>query len=164
MLPSMLTLMDRLSLLVSDAWLWSSDLARAHRQLHICPLSFPLLSITLQDKFYIHLVAPFDCQTLALACVRTTRALVWPQAAITGKLHHLSKCIKPAAHFTNRVLAVLRATSFCGQLRFDPALLDDFDWFLQFAHSFNSIVLLPSSHQRICLCAIPPWWQLVLSH
>ena len=45
--PSVTTLMDRLTLLGSEAWLCSADLARAYRQLWVFPLSVPLLGLTL---------------------------------------------------------------------------------------------------------------------
>ena len=45
---------------------------------------------------------------------------------LAGKLHHLSKCIKPAVRFTNRVLAAIRASPFKGQHKLDVDLLLDF--------------------------------------
>ena len=35
--------------------------------------------------------------------------------SLAGKLQHVTKCIKPAARFTNRILAVLRETPYKGQ-------------------------------------------------
>ena len=54
---------------------------------------------------------------------------------LAGKLHHLSKYIKPAVHFTNRVQAAIRASSFKGQYKFDRdlLLLPDLEWFEKFA-------------------------------
>ena len=61
----------------NDAWLWGADLARAYRQLRVCPLSSQLLAIKVSDQFYLDIALPFGCRTSALACARTTRAVVW---------------------------------------------------------------------------------------
>ena len=239
-LPSITTLTDRLVKLGSEAWLWAADLARAYRQLRVCPLSTPLLGISVNSQTYIDIAPPFGCRTSALACARTTRALVWllrkegffslcylddfvgiessfakasqaynkflnltstlglvlaldkcspptqsltwlgfvidaPAMTVTlpadkiaevllecsawrkkshasrkqlqslaGKLHHLSKCIKPATRFTNRVLAAIRASPFSGQHAFSPELHLDLAWFEKFAASYNGIQLLPT--------------------
>ena len=63
--------------------------------------------------------------------------------ALAGKLQHLTKCIKPASRFTNRVLAVLRETPFKGLHKFNRDLLLDLDWFCTFAKLNNGLQLLP---------------------
>ena len=68
--------------------------------------------------------------------------------SLTGTLQHITKCIKPAARFTNRVLAVLRATSYKGQHSFDKDLLLDLSWFEKFAHKYNGVQLLPSGSRK----------------
>ena len=60
-----------------ESWLLGTDLARAYRQLLVCPLSLPLLGISVNNKIYIDIAPPFGCRTSALACARTTRAVVW---------------------------------------------------------------------------------------
>ena len=76
-LPSVSTLTDRLTQLGTGAWFWGADLAQAYRQLRVCPLSIPLLGVLLNNKYYLDLAPPFGCRTSALACARTTRAVVW---------------------------------------------------------------------------------------
>ena len=60
-LPSVSTLSDRLIKLGPNAWLWGADLARAYRQLRVCPLSTPLLGVKLNDKYYIDIAPLFGC-------------------------------------------------------------------------------------------------------
>ena len=59
------------------SYIWTADLARAYRQLRVCPLSVPLLGIQFKEQFYIDIAPPFGCRTSALAFVRTTYAIVW---------------------------------------------------------------------------------------
>ena len=57
------------------------------------------------------------------------------------QINHLSKCIKPATRFTNRLLAALHSTLFVGQHRFDRDL-NDLEWLRSSInlsmHSFSS--------------------------
>ena len=62
-LPTISTLSERLILTGPHAWIWTADLARAYRQLRVCPLSVPLLGIFLQDKLYLDIAPPFGCRT-----------------------------------------------------------------------------------------------------
>ena len=52
-LPSITDLTDEITSVGNQAYIWSADLARAYRQLRTCPLSTPLLGITLHDKIYV---------------------------------------------------------------------------------------------------------------
>lgn len=76
-LPSISDLLKKVSEAGKGALLWSADLARAYRQLRVCPLSIPLLGITFEQKFYLDLAPPFGCRMSAMACARTTEAVVW---------------------------------------------------------------------------------------
>ena len=76
-LPLVALLTDRLTQLGPNAWLWSADLARAYRQLRVCPLSVPLLGIPLDNQYFLDISLTFWCRTSALACACTTRAVVW---------------------------------------------------------------------------------------
>ena len=76
-LPSIDTLTSELERRGKGCFLWSGDLARAYRQLRVCPLSTPLLGISFEGKFYVDVAPPFGCRNSALACERTTRAVVW---------------------------------------------------------------------------------------
>ena len=58
-------------------YMWSIDLAHAYRQLRTDPLSLPLLGITFNNMKYIDLAPPFGCRTSAMACARTTSAVVY---------------------------------------------------------------------------------------
>ena len=60
-----------------SCYLWSDDLARAYRQLQTCPLSAPLLGITLHWKHYTDIAPPFGCRTSSMACARTTNTVVY---------------------------------------------------------------------------------------
>ena len=68
--------------------------------------------------------------------------------SFSSTLQHLMKCIKPAARFTNRVLAVLRATPFKGQHVFDKSLLLDLCWFEKFRHAYNGVQLLSTDKRK----------------
>ena len=70
---------------------------------------------------------------------------------LAGKLHHIAKCVKSARAFTNRILAAIRAAPIYGKHSFDPAVLDDIDWFLKFVASSNSMVLLPKLNGDLTL-------------
>ena len=59
------------------SFIWSVDLARAYWQIRTCPLSFPLLGFMHEGKYYVDVCPSFGCRTSALACARTTAALVW---------------------------------------------------------------------------------------
>ena len=76
-LPTILDLLERVKQLGSGCFLWSTDLARAYRQLRVCPLSYPLLGMMYEGLYYIDLAPPFGCRTSALACDRTTKAVEW---------------------------------------------------------------------------------------
>ena len=76
-LPSVCKLTERLSTLGPNTLHWGADLARAYRQLRVCLLSTSLLGVSLDNKFYIDIQLPFGCHTSALACTRTTCAVVW---------------------------------------------------------------------------------------
>ena len=53
-----------------------ADLARAYRQLRVCPLSAPLLGIALINNIYIDIAPLFGCRPSAIAGAHTTCALV----------------------------------------------------------------------------------------
>ena len=74
-LPSISTLADRLLLAGVGAWFWTADLSRAYLQLRVCPLSTPLLGISV-DKVFVDIAPPFGGCTSALAYARATRAVV----------------------------------------------------------------------------------------
>ena len=76
-LPSITDLLKRVIIAGRGAYLWSADLARAYRQLRVCPLSTPLLGLFYNNSFYIDLAPPFGCRMSAMACARTTAAVVW---------------------------------------------------------------------------------------
>ena len=83
-LPSIITLTDHMMLIGNNAWLWGADLARGYWQLRQTvrtaegmPTLLPLLAIKVGDNFYLDIPPPFGCRTSALACTRTTRAVVW---------------------------------------------------------------------------------------
>ena len=58
-------------------YIWTTDLARAYRQLRVCPLAYPLLGMLVEDQFFVDLAPPFGARTSALACERTTKAVQW---------------------------------------------------------------------------------------
>ena len=76
-LPGIMDLAQEVSKLGTNCFLWSSDLARAYRQLRTCPLSVPLLGITLDGATYFDIAPPFGCRTSSMACARTTNAVVY---------------------------------------------------------------------------------------
>ena len=50
---------------------------QTYRQLRTCPLSTPLLGITLNGLYYTDIAPPFGCRTSSMACARTTNAVVY---------------------------------------------------------------------------------------
>ena len=76
-LPRITDLADEVTRIGPGAYLWSVDLVRAYRQLRTCPLSTPLLGISLDGKIYIDTAPPFGCRTSSLACACTTNAVVY---------------------------------------------------------------------------------------
>ena len=76
-LPSMTDLSSNAVELGPGCFLWSADLARAYRQLRICPLSAPLLGLIFNNQYYLDTAPSFGCRISALACARTTSAVVW---------------------------------------------------------------------------------------
>ena len=87
-LPSILDLLKRVKQLGTGCFLWSTDLARAYRQLRVCPLAYPLLGMMYEGQYYIDLAPPFGARTSALACDRTTKAVQW----VLGKNKKWARC------------------------------------------------------------------------
>ena len=85
-LPNVMDAADEVARLGPACYLWSADLARAYRQLRSCPLSTPLLGITLHGKHYTDITPPFGCRTSSMACARTTNAVVY---LLRKKGHHV---------------------------------------------------------------------------
>ena len=50
-LPTIATLSDRLVLMGKDSYMWTAHLARAYRQLRVCPLNVPLLGMQFKEQF-----------------------------------------------------------------------------------------------------------------
>ena len=76
-LPSITNIIDILTTSQTERFIWSIDLARAYRQLRTDPLSVPLFGITFKNNMYFDLAPPFGCRTSAMACARTTSAVVY---------------------------------------------------------------------------------------
>ena len=85
-LPNIMSAADEVARLGTGCYLWCADLARAYRQLRTCPLSTPLLGITLDGRFYTDIAPPFGCRTSSMACARTTNAVVY---LMRKKKHHV---------------------------------------------------------------------------
>ena len=76
-LPTIADLVKQVVKAGKGAYIWSADLARAYRQLRVCPLSVPLLGLKYKDNFYLDLAPSFGCRMSAMACARTTAAVSW---------------------------------------------------------------------------------------
>ena len=76
-LPNIMDAADEVARIGRSAYLWTADLARAYRQLRACPLSTPLLGITIDGAHYTDIAPPFGCRTSSMACARTTAAVVY---------------------------------------------------------------------------------------
>ena len=87
-LPNIMDAADEVTRIGTGSYLWCADLARAYRQLRTCPLSTPLLGISLNNKHYIDIALPFGCRTSSLACARTTNAVVY----LLRKAGHFVHC------------------------------------------------------------------------
>ena len=75
-LPTINNIINNLTKSQTEKFIWSIDLARAYRQLRTDPLSVPLFGITMKNKMFFDLALPFGCRTSAMACARTTSAVV----------------------------------------------------------------------------------------
>ena len=76
-LPSVSHIAEKMIELGKGAYMWTIDLARAYRQLRICPLALPLLGLQSKNSYYIDICPSFGCRSSAYACARTTAAIVW---------------------------------------------------------------------------------------
>ena len=76
-LPNIMDAADEVARIGTGSYIWCADLARAYRQLRTCPLSTPLLGITLNGEYYTDIAPPFGCRTSSMACARTTNAVVY---------------------------------------------------------------------------------------
>ena len=76
-LPTIADLVKQVIKAGRGCYVWSADLARAYRQLRVCPLSVPLLGLKYNGKFYLDLAPSFGCRMSAMACARTTAAVSW---------------------------------------------------------------------------------------
>ncbi len=66
---------------------------------------------------------------------------------ILGKLHFISRCVKPARLFVNRMLDTLRAAPATGVIQLSANFKKDLSWFLAFLPQYNGIHCLePSRH------------------
>ena len=76
-LPTIADLVKQVKEAGKGCYIWSADLARAYRQLRVCPLSVPLLGLKFKDQYYLDLAPSFGCRISAMACARTTAAVSW---------------------------------------------------------------------------------------
>ncbi len=76
LLPSALTLRDKIRVTGENTYLWSKDLRRGYRQLRGCPLDYPLMGIEWDSRWYVDLAIPFGCRNGAKFMQETTNAVV----------------------------------------------------------------------------------------
>ena len=76
-LPTIADLVKQVIKAGKGSYIWSADLARAYRQLRVCPLSVPLLGLKYNNEIYLDLAPSFGCRMSAMACARTTAAVTW---------------------------------------------------------------------------------------
>lgn len=62
--------------------------------------------------------------------------------SLLGKLHFISKCVRPARLFVSRMLETLRAAPERGYVRLGDEFRKDVNWFLNFLPSYNGITLM----------------------
>ena len=63
---------------------------------------------------------------------------------VAGKLNFISKCVIATKTFMNRILEFLRNSPFKGTIQINESVLQDIKWFINFAESFNGLILLPT--------------------
>ena len=68
---------DEVARIGPASYLWCADLASAYLQLRTCPISTPLLGVTINSKYYTDISPPFGCRTSSMARARTTNAVVY---------------------------------------------------------------------------------------
>ena len=74
-LPTVDDMVDLIVSLGPGCYLYTRDLSRAYRQLRSCPLSWPKLGITHDNKFYFDTAICFGLRTGAKFCQDTTNAI-----------------------------------------------------------------------------------------
>ena len=63
--------------------------------------------------------------------------------SLTGKLVHISSCIKPARKFISRILHAISTSHPSAQAPIDPEMIKDIQWFRAYAAASNGVSLLP---------------------
>ena len=66
-------------------------------------------------------------------------------SSILGKLHFISKCVRPARLFVSRMLETLRAAPDTGYIRISDEFKKDVHWFLNFMPTYNGINMMVHS-------------------
>ena len=74
-----------------------------------------------------------------MALVRTWqgRSCATKHQSLLGKLHHVSKCVKPARLFVSRMLDTLRSAPDRGRVALDADFQRDLQWFANFLPTYN---------------------------
>ena len=66
--------------------------------------------------------------------------------SLLGKLLYISKCVRPARLFVNRMLQTLKQSPPSGRVPLSPAFHKDLQWSNTTLPSFNGVVLFPQVH------------------
>ena len=62
--------------------------------------------------------------------------------SLLGKLHHVSKCVRPARLFVSRMLDTLRTALDSGHVQLSAEFQKDIAWFLNFMPAYNGVNMM----------------------
>ena len=110
----------------------------------LCPPSTNMIFLgVLFDTLKLTLQIPQDkvAETLALLQQWRSRSSATRHQlqSLLGKLHHISKCVRPARLFVSRMLETLRLAPKSGHVALGEEFMKDVHWFLNFMPTYNGI-------------------------
>ena len=128
--PSIDSIVSSLVKLSPAALIYKVDISRAFRQINIDPKDIDLLGLKFQNQYFIDKSVPFGYRNGSQIFQRCTDAI---------SLLYISKCVKPARFFLNRILALLRNNHSVSKILLNQPFFQDLSWFNTFLTSFNGI-------------------------
>ena len=75
--PTIDTFVEHILHMGQGCHLFKVDISRAFQNLKVCPLDYPLLSLTWNEMFYFDTYVPFGCRNGSFQCQSTTDAIAY---------------------------------------------------------------------------------------
>ena len=190
--PSVDSIVNSLKSMGPDAMIYKIDISRAFRHIRIDPGDLDLLGLQHQQLF-IDRTLPFGFRHGSVffqCCIDAVRFimrdtfkfpylynyiddLVYSKSKVTknqlqsllGSLLYVTKCIKPARFFLNRMLQLLRDSTSKSHINLNRFFHRDLNWFNTFLWRYNGITFY--NHQKphhtvhldACLTGFGGWLQ-----